>query len=65
MQLYGTQGYIPDTKCGNTVGYASFLEEYARYEDLTQFEKVYAPYSGGNVRPYSTLAYIPNLSKVF
>jgi hypothetical protein len=32
---------------GNTVGYASFLEEYARYADLAQFEEVYAPYTVG------------------
>jgi tripeptidyl-peptidase-1 len=37
--------YEADPDNGNTVGYASFLEEYARYDDLAQFEKVYAPYA--------------------
>jgi tripeptidyl-peptidase-1 len=50
FDLYNVH-YKGDAKNGNTVGYASFLEEYARYNDLAQFEKVYAPYAvGENVR---------------
>lgn len=49
LDLYNVH-YKGDPKNGNTVGYGSFLEEYARYADLAQFEKVYAPYAiGGNV----------------
>jgi tripeptidyl-peptidase-1 len=51
LDLYNVH-YKGDAKNGNTVGYASFLEEYARYADLAQFEKVYAPYAiGENVSP--------------
>jgi tripeptidyl-peptidase-1 len=44
LNLYNVH-YDADPDNGNTVGYASFLEEYARYSDLTEFEKVYAPYA--------------------
>jgi tripeptidyl-peptidase-1 len=46
LDLYNVH-YKGHPKNGNTVGYASFLEEYARYSDLAQFEKVYAPYAIG------------------
>jgi tripeptidyl-peptidase-1 len=46
LELYNVH-YKGDARNGNTVGYASFLEEYARYADLAQFEKVYAPYAIG------------------
>lgn len=46
LELYNVH-YKADPKNGNTVGYASFLEEYARYADLAEFEKVYAPYANG------------------
>ena len=46
LDLYNVH-YKGEAKNGNTVGYASFLEEYARYADLAQFEKVYAPYAIG------------------
>lgn len=44
LNLYNVH-YDADPDNGNTVGYASFLEQYARYDDLAQFEKVYAPYA--------------------
>ena len=51
LNLYNVH-YGADPHNGNTVGYASFLEEYARYDDLATFEKVYAPYAvGQNVNP--------------
>jgi tripeptidyl-peptidase-1 len=51
LNLYNVH-YRADPHNGNTVGYASFLEEYARYDDLATFEKVYAPYAvGQNVNP--------------
>lgn len=46
LDLYNVH-YKGDAANGNGVGYASFLEEYARYADLAQFEKVYAPYAIG------------------
>ncbi|TVY18022.1 Tripeptidyl-peptidase sed2 [Lachnellula arida] len=46
LDLYNVH-YKADPNNGNTVGYASFLEEYARYADLAEFEKVYAPYAVG------------------
>jgi tripeptidyl-peptidase I len=46
LDLYNVH-YKGNAKNGNTAGYASFLEEYARYSDLAQFEKVYAPYAAG------------------
>jgi tripeptidyl-peptidase I len=51
LNLYNVH-YDADSDNGNTVGYASFLEEYARYSDLAEFEKVYAPYAiDQNVSP--------------
>jgi len=52
FDLYNVH-YKGDARNGNTVGYASFLEEYARYADLAQFEKVYAPYATGENVSYS------------
>lgn len=46
LDLYNVH-YKGDATNGNTVGYASFLEEYARYSDLAKFEQVYAPYAAG------------------
>ena len=54
LDLYNVH-YKGDAENGNTAGYASFLEEYARYADLAQFEKAYAPYAiGENVSPSRT-----------
>lgn len=44
LNLYNVH-YDANPDNGNTVGYASFLEQYARYDDLATFEKVYAPYA--------------------
>jgi tripeptidyl-peptidase-1 len=46
FELYNVH-YGADADNGNTVGYASFLEEYARYTDLAKFESLYAPYAAG------------------
>ncbi|KAH6674545.1 putative Tripeptidyl-peptidase sed2 [Halenospora varia] len=46
LDLYNVH-YKGDAKNGNSLGYASFLEEYARYTDLAKFEQVYAPYAIG------------------
>ncbi|KAF4627946.1 hypothetical protein G7Y89_g10209 [Cudoniella acicularis] len=46
LDLYNAH-YKADPNSGNSIGYASFLEEYARYSDLATFEKVYAPYAVG------------------
>ncbi|KAL3420668.1 Pro-kumamolisin [Phlyctema vagabunda] len=46
LQLYNIH-YKGSPDNGNTVGYASFLEEYARYDDLALFEAKYAPYAVG------------------
>lgn len=46
LQLYNVH-YKGDPKSGSRVGYASYLEEYARYSDLEKFEAVYAPYATG------------------
>ncbi|KAL4804048.1 peptidase S8/S53 domain-containing protein [Aspergillus unguis] len=45
--LYNTEGYKASNKTGNKVAFASFLEEYARYDDLAEFEEHYAPYAIG------------------
>ncbi|KAL4787094.1 peptidase S8/S53 domain-containing protein [Aspergillus varians] len=45
--LYKTKGYKADAKRGSKVAFASFLEEYARYADLEEFEEDYAPYAIG------------------
>ena len=44
LELYNVH-YKADPKNGNKIGYASFLEEYARYDDLALFEKQFAPYA--------------------
>lgn len=58
LDLYNVH-YKGDVKNGNTVGYASFLEEYARYVDLAQFEKVYAPYAIGENVSHYTFPHLP------
>jgi len=60
LDLYNAH-YKADPKNGNTVGYASFLEEYARYADLAQFVKVYAPYATGENVSYPFLFIGPSL----
>jgi tripeptidyl-peptidase-1 len=65
LDLYNVH-YKGDAKNGNTVGYASFLEQYARYADLAQFEKVYAPYAiGENVNPSSFIPKPPPSSLIW
>ena len=46
LELYNVH-YKADPNNGNKVGYASFLQEYARYADLATFEQSYAPYAIG------------------
>lgn len=46
LELYNVHYQSPANN-GNTVGYASYLEEYARYNDLTLFENNIAPYAKG------------------
>lgn len=46
LQLYNTH-YGADPRNGNKVGFASFLEEYARYDDLAAFESAFAPWAVG------------------
>ncbi|RDW67256.1 S53 family peptidase [Aspergillus mulundensis] len=41
--LYNTEGYKASNTSGSKVAFASFLEEYARYDDLAEFEQTYAP----------------------
>lgn len=38
-ELYNTVGYTPDPKSGSRVGFGSFLNESAIYEDLFLFEE--------------------------
>ncbi|KAL2849867.1 peptidase S8/S53 domain-containing protein [Aspergillus pseudoustus] len=45
--LYNTEGYTADASSGSKVGFASFLEQYARYADLARFERTYAPKAAG------------------
>jgi tripeptidyl-peptidase-1 len=45
--LYNTEGYVADPARGSKVAFASFLEQYARYDDLAEFEQQYAPYAIG------------------
>ena len=54
FNLYNVH-YKADRKNGNTAAIASFLEIYTIYEDLTEFERIYAPYAKGeNARcPFS------------
>ncbi|KAL9122371.1 MAG: hypothetical protein Q9187_001071 [Circinaria calcarea] len=46
LELYNIH-YKADPNNGNKVGFASFLEEYARYSDLATFEAQFAPYAIG------------------
>ena len=46
LELYDIH-YKADPNNGNKVGFASFLEEYARYSDLATFEAQFAPYAIG------------------
>ncbi|CAG8976517.1 hypothetical protein HYALB_00006014 [Hymenoscyphus albidus] len=42
LDLYNVH-YKADAKCKNTVGFGSFLEEYARYSDYELFQQKYLP----------------------
>lgn len=44
FQLYNVN-FKADPAAGNTAGYASFVNESARFTDMTMFEQVYAPYA--------------------
>ncbi|KAJ5819571.1 Tripeptidyl-peptidase sed2 [Penicillium riverlandense] len=44
-QLYKVDDYEADTGSGSKVGFASYLEQYARFSDLELFEKNIAPYA--------------------
>jgi tripeptidyl-peptidase I len=46
LQLYNVH-YKADPHNGNKLGYASYLEEYARYNDLALFEQNIATYAQG------------------
>lgn len=46
LQLYNVH-YGADAKNGNKVAFASFLEEYARYDDLATWEPEFAPWATG------------------
>lgn len=43
--LYNTEGYNASADSGSKVAFASFLEQYARYDDLAEFEEQFAPYA--------------------
>lgn len=45
--LYNIGDYKASATNGNKVGFASYLEEYARYSDLELFEKNVAPFAKG------------------
>lgn len=45
--LYNIGDYKADPASGSRVGFASYLEQYARYTDLTLFEKKMAPQATG------------------
>ncbi|EAW13455.1 S53 family peptidase [Aspergillus clavatus NRRL 1] len=45
--LYNIGDYKADARSGSKVAFASFLEEYARYDDLAKFEEKLAPYAIG------------------
>lgn len=45
--LYNVGDYRADPASGSKVGFASYLEEYARYSDLELFEKNLVPYAVG------------------
>ncbi|KAE8372275.1 peptidase S8/S53 domain-containing protein [Aspergillus bertholletiae] len=44
-ELYNIGDYQPDPKSGSKIAFASYLEEYARYDDLANFEKYLAPWA--------------------
>ncbi|EYE90510.1 S53 family peptidase [Aspergillus ruber CBS 135680] len=46
-KLYNVNGYKADPASGSKIGFASFLEEYARYSDLVLFEENLAPFAEG------------------
>jgi tripeptidyl-peptidase-1 len=46
LELYNVH-YKADSKNGNTVVYAFFVEEYAKHEDLSEFETIYDPCAAG------------------
>ncbi|RAK73518.1 S53 family peptidase [Aspergillus fijiensis CBS 313.89] len=45
--LYNVGDYQADAKSGSKVAFASYLEEYARYDDLAKFEQRLAPSAVG------------------
>ncbi|RAL12861.1 S53 family peptidase [Aspergillus homomorphus CBS 101889] len=45
--LYNVGDYQADPKSGSKVAFASYLEEYARYDDLAKFEQKLAPSAVG------------------
>ncbi|PYI36894.1 tripeptidyl-peptidase [Aspergillus indologenus CBS 114.80] len=45
--LYNVGDYQADAKSGSKVAFASYLEEYARYDDLAKFEQKLAPSAVG------------------
>jgi tripeptidyl-peptidase-1 len=47
QSLYNVGGYKPSSSSGSKIGFSSYLEEYARYEDLALFEQNIAPYAVG------------------
>ncbi|KAL4961557.1 S53 family peptidase [Aspergillus stella-maris] len=53
--LYNTEGYTPSSKNGGKVAFASFLEQYARYDDLAEFQEEYAPSTVG--QNFSVIAF--------
>jgi tripeptidyl-peptidase-1 len=63
LDIYNVH-YKGDPKNGNTVGFASFLEEYARYSDFQKFETTYLPYAvGTNVSTLLKLHLISHLQE--
>ncbi|KAJ5188909.1 Peptidase S8/S53 subtilisin/kexin/sedolisin [Penicillium cf. griseofulvum] len=46
-EMYNIGDYKASDSNGNKVGFASYLEEYARYADLELFEKNIAPFAKG------------------
>lgn len=44
-QLYNVGDYEADANSGSKVGFASYLEQYARFSDLELFKKNIAPYA--------------------
>jgi tripeptidyl-peptidase-1 len=45
--IYNVGDYKADSKNGNKIGFASYLEQYAQYSDLALFEKNIASYAQG------------------